>query len=112
MKSARGYSRPRPVTLHACRRMRAMPPSSLPVRESIKTPPPIAPNAFDHSLTVNTLTDEHADEVLEFLAARPLHSVVMVGFIRDHGLVSQLNRGTFYACRDSAGALAGGALIR
>ena len=88
-----------------------MPPSSLPVRESIKTAPPITQNAFGHSLTVNILTDEHTDEVLEFLAARPLHSVVMVGFIRDHGLVSPLNRGTFYACRDSAGRLEGVAVI-
>ena len=35
----------------------------------------------------------------------------MAGFIRDNGLVSPLNRGTFYACRDGAGQLEGVALI-
>ena len=50
-------------------------------------------------------------EVLSFLAQRPIHTVVMAGFIRDNGLESPLNRGTFYACRDSAGRLVGVALI-
>src|SRR5919204_350473 len=50
-------------------------------------------------------------EVLSFLAARPVHTVVMAGFIRDNGLVSPLNRGTFYACRDEEGRLLGVALI-
>jgi ribosomal protein S18 acetylase RimI-like enzyme len=50
-------------------------------------------------------------EVLEFLAAQPLHNVYMAGFIRDNGMVSPLNRGTFYACRDDAGRLEGVALI-
>lgn len=53
----------------------------------------------------------HQAEVLEFLARRPLHTVVMAGMIRDNGLVSPLNRGTFYACRDAAGNLEGVALI-
>ena len=50
-------------------------------------------------------------EALAFLAARPLHNVYMAGFIRDNGLVSPLNRGTFYACRDEAGRIEGIALI-
>lgn len=50
-------------------------------------------------------------EALEFLAADPVHNVYMAGFIRDNGLVSPLNRGTFYACRDEAGQLEGVALI-
>jgi ribosomal protein S18 acetylase RimI-like enzyme len=50
-------------------------------------------------------------EVLNFLSARPLHTVYMAGFIRDNGLVSPLNRGTFYGCRDAAGRLEGVALV-
>ena len=49
--------------------------------------------------------------MLDFLAAQPLHTVYMAGFIRDNGLVSPLNRGTFYGCRDRAGRLVGLALV-
>jgi hypothetical protein len=35
----------------------------------------------------------------------------MAGFIRDNGLVSPLNRGTFYGARDAAGRLEGVALV-
>jgi ribosomal protein S18 acetylase RimI-like enzyme len=62
-------------------------------------------------LEVCPLTKGHEVEVLEFLAAQPLHNVYMAGFIRDNGLVSPLNRGTFYACRDESGRLEGVALI-
>ena len=61
--------------------------------------------------TAFALAAEHEAEVLEFLAERPLHTVRMVGLIRDNGLVSPLNRGTFYACRDAEGAIEGVALI-
>lgn len=56
---------------------------------------------------------ERSDEVeiLAFLVERPVHMVVMVGLIRDNGLESPFNRGTFYFCRDSAGRLEGVALI-
>lgn len=57
------------------------------------------------------LTKGQEAEALEFLAAHPLHNVYMAGFIADNGLVSPLNRGTFYACRDGAGRLEGVALI-
>ena len=50
-------------------------------------------------------------EVLAFLALRPLHTVWMAGLVRDNGLVSPLNRGTFYACRNDAGEIEGVALI-
>src|SRR5919204_949766 len=63
------------------------------------------------ALTVQALADGHKEEVLSFLALRPVHTVVMAGFIRDNGLVSPLNRGTFYACRDVEGQLQGIALI-
>jgi ribosomal protein S18 acetylase RimI-like enzyme len=57
------------------------------------------------------LASEHREEVLDFLSSRPVHTVVMAGFIRDNGLVSPLNRGTFYGCRDAQGRLTGVALI-
>ena len=50
-------------------------------------------------------------EVLEFLGKRPIHTVALVGFIRDNGLLSPLNRGTFYSCRNRSGQLEGVALI-
>jgi len=50
-------------------------------------------------------------EVLDFLSVRPIHTVFIRGFIRENGLVSDLNRGKFYACRDNAGRLLGVALL-
>ncbi|HYY58071.1 MAG TPA: GNAT family N-acetyltransferase [Pyrinomonadaceae bacterium] len=67
--------------------------------------------AATQSLTAFQLTTEHRDEALAFLAVRPLHTVIMAGYIRDHGLMSPLNRGTFYGCRDSQGRLKGVALV-
>lgn len=52
-----------------------------------------------------------AREVLDFLAERPIHTVIMASFLRDNGVESPLNRGTFYACRDERGRLEGVALI-
>src|SRR6185436_20691196 len=57
------------------------------------------------------LTDADEEEVLNFLSRRPIHTVAMVGFIHDNGLVSTLNRGTFYGCRNYEGNLEGVALI-
>ena len=67
--------------------------------------------AVDLEVTTGELGEEDRLEVLAFLAERPLHTVVMAGFIRDNGLVSPLNRGTFYGCRNSEGRLEGVALI-
>src|SRR6266550_3894803 len=50
-------------------------------------------------------------EVLDFLSAHPLHTVVMGSIIRDNGLVSPQNRGSFYACRTRQGELEGVALV-
>src|SRR5436190_2365253 len=65
------------------------------------------------NVTVSTtkLTEENRNEVLAFLTERPIHTVCMVGFIRDNGIESPLNRGTFYGCRNSEGRLEGVALI-
>jgi predicted GNAT family acetyltransferase len=63
------------------------------------------------SVKVQPLSNKHEAEVLAFLAARPIHTVFMAGFIRDNGIVSELNRGAFYGCRDGQGRLEGVALI-
>jgi len=72
--------------------------------------PPPAAKAGD-SLTVHPLTTSNVGEVLSFLSSRPVHTVALASFIRDNGMVSPLNRGTFYGCRDEAGRLVGVALI-
>ncbi|MDQ3257620.1 MAG: GNAT family N-acetyltransferase [Acidobacteriota bacterium] len=69
------------------------------------------PSVDTRSLTVHSLIDEHVPEVLSFLAARPIHTVIMAGLIRDNGLVSSRHRGAFYACRNTKGQLEGIALI-
>ena len=60
---------------------------------------------------INLLTAGAEAEALEFLSARPIHSVVMSSFIRDNGLVSDLNRGRFYSYRDRTGRIEGVALV-
>jgi predicted GNAT family acetyltransferase len=71
-------------------------------------PPPHSERAF----RVHPLTEKDSEaEVLAFLAERPAPTVVMRGLIRDNGLESPFNRGTFYAARDRAGALEGVALV-
>jgi predicted GNAT family acetyltransferase len=72
------------------------------------------PNFFAPELAnvqVMELGPETTAEVLSFLNQRPLHTVAMISLIRDNGLVSPLNRGTFYGCRDVNGYLEGVALI-
>lgn len=70
-------------------------------------------NAFAHDepCTISELNQSHEAEVFEFLAARPIHTVFMSSLIRDNGLVSPHNRGSFYACRDRYGLLEGVALV-
>ncbi|MBD0372923.1 MAG: GNAT family N-acetyltransferase [Pyrinomonadaceae bacterium] len=63
------------------------------------------------SLKVQLLTGADKAEALAFLAARPLHTVMLAGFIRDNGIESPLNRGQFYATRDHNGRINGLALI-
>jgi ribosomal protein S18 acetylase RimI-like enzyme len=50
-------------------------------------------------------------EVMEFLAQRPLHTIILAGMVADNGLANPLNRGDFFACRNAAGELEGVALI-
>lgn len=75
-------------------------------------PPPVPTiSGWAQDVITQTLTDECQSEVLQFLAQRPLHTVSLVGIIRDNGLVSPFNRGSFYACRNRSGELEGVALI-
>src|SRR4029079_14657738 len=55
--------------------------------------------------------DDDSNEVLQFLAQRLPDTVVMSGLIRDNGLVSQQNRGSFHSYRDASVQLRGIALI-
>ena len=57
------------------------------------------------------LTEANRVETLEFLAARPVHTVVMTSFINDNGIESELHRGRFYGYRNAKGRLEGVALI-
>jgi ribosomal protein S18 acetylase RimI-like enzyme len=65
----------------------------------------------EKELRVEELTNENTAEVIDFLNRRPIHTVTMLGFIRDNGIQSKLNRGTFYSCRNRLGHLEGVALI-
>jgi uncharacterized protein len=67
--------------------------------------------SFSASTKAQRLTTGQEDETLAFLAARPIHTVYMVGLILENGLCSPLNRGDFYCCRNAAGQLEGVALI-
>ncbi|MGH9940736.1 MAG: GNAT family N-acetyltransferase [Pyrinomonadaceae bacterium] len=77
------------------------------------SPASLTAAATDGDLEIAPCVAGQEDEALKFLATRPIHTVVMRGFIRDNGLVSAANRGTFYACRDrqQEGALVGLALV-
>lgn len=60
---------------------------------------------------VDVLRDSEQAEVLTFLERRSIHTAYLAGMIRDNGLESQLNRGTFYGYRGHLGELEGVALI-
>jgi predicted GNAT family acetyltransferase len=68
-------------------------------------------NDASNSLSIQPLRIGQAAEVLAFLAERPLHTFVMAGHIRDNGLESPYNRGSFHCCRDQGKRLSGVALI-
>jgi len=63
------------------------------------------------SCNISELSRSDEAEVIEFLSARPLHTVFMLGLIRDNGLLSPRNRGSFYGSRNFAGQLEAVALI-
>ncbi|HJQ68262.1 MAG TPA: GNAT family N-acetyltransferase [Blastocatellia bacterium] len=81
------------------------------VRVAIQKPIDRTIPVVSNQVTVSPLTDDQKAEVLDFLSARPLHTVFLAGFIRDNGMVSPLNRGAFYAARNGEGRLEGVGLI-
>jgi len=70
-----------------------------------------APVATTDMSRLHRLLESDREEVLGFLKMRPVHTVVMAGFIQDNGLESPNNRGNFYSYRNAAGKLEGVALI-
>src|SRR5216683_5037298 len=72
---------------------------------------PTVPLAPELTPSVEPLKGEYEAEVLDFLSAHPLLTFVMTGWIKDNGVVSQLNRGIFYGSRNYLGELDGVALI-
>jgi GNAT superfamily N-acetyltransferase len=80
----------------------------------LQTPQTNNTNVISNSpdaVEVQLLTAKDEFEVLTFLSQRPIHTVMMKSLIRDNGLVSPLNRGSFYGCRDVKGHLEGVALV-
>jgi predicted GNAT family acetyltransferase len=69
------------------------------------------PNIVSELRRVRPLSVADEAEVLEFLSARPLHTVYLASLIRDNGIVSDLNRGCFFGWRSESEALEGVALI-
>ncbi len=57
------------------------------------------------------LNNENEEEILKFLAARPIHTVFLACLITDNGVASPFNRGAFFGCRNRQGVLEGVALI-
>lgn len=88
-------------------------PQQLSPKEKAAAPPTLtrAPRPAGSAVPLALTDRDDEREVLGFLSERPAHTVVMSGYIRDNGLESPFNRGTFYAARDRSGALEGVALI-
>jgi len=72
--------------------------------------PASASIAYDLS-NLRSLNADDLEAVTEFLAKRPVHTVVMSSFIADNGIESELNRGIFYGYFDEKCELEGVALI-
>jgi hypothetical protein len=62
-------------------------------------------------LFAEPLREAERDGALEFLARRPVHTVIMAGWIRAHGVVHPQHRGTFYRTLDRRGSISGVAMI-
>src|SRR5438067_13415015 len=68
--------------------------------------------ATTSEVTISQLLDEaDTDDVLRFLAGRPLNGLFLRGHIEDNGFDSRLNRGNFFGVRNPAGALEAVGLI-
>jgi len=79
---------------------------------ALTNPTPLGiPFASKLSGLVGELRESHRDEALMFLGSRSLHAAYLTGLIRDNGISSTLNRGTFYGFRNRESQLEGIALI-
>ena len=78
---------------------------------NLAQPPVLPPSSFTGALSTTRLAEDDKRELLQFLAERPLHNVVMAGLVRDNGVESKFHRGTFFGCRNAVGELEGVALI-
>lgn len=72
---------------------------------------PLTGQVTGRASVILALAEEHKAEVLAFLSERPLHTVYLTGYILDNGIISPLNRGSFYGYRNAEGKLEGVALI-
>ena len=83
--------------------------------QSLRTAPQasetVTPSVVFDAAAAEPLAEKHKAEILAFLRERPLHTVYMTGCILDNGVVSPLNRGSFYGYRGRDGRLEGVALI-
>ncbi len=70
-----------------------------------------APVVVPDMSRLQILIEDNKQEVLSFLAQRPVHTVVMTSMLHDNGIESAQNRGRFYGYRDTSGNLEGVALI-
>ena len=57
------------------------------------------------------LTEAEREAALEFLDRRPVHNVIMSGWLMEYGVISPRHRGTFYRTLDADGRINGIALI-
>ena len=71
----------------------------------------LSPLSMGQGAVTTRLQNQNKTQVLRFLTERSLHNAVMTGLVRDNGIESEFNRGTFYGCRDLADDLLGVALI-
>ena len=65
----------------------------------------IFPQIVPEMSRLRLLGNSNEQEVLEFLKARLVHTVVMASFIRDNGMESADNRGKFYGYRNVSALL-------
>ncbi|HEX8499872.1 MAG TPA: GNAT family N-acetyltransferase [Pyrinomonadaceae bacterium] len=63
------------------------------------------------SASAEALAPGSEAEAAAFLSERPVHAVNLLSLLRDNGLESPHNRGTFYGYRDERGRLEGVALV-
>ena len=69
------------------------------------------PQAIDNEGRAEPLENSDHGEVLAYLERRPLYTAYLAGLIRDNGIESTLNRGTFHGYRNQLDELEGVALI-